>query len=163
MLINPMGSFIFQSPAELTFNLLNAMGMGALPDGTIIDIEAGNAIIQVSGKSVKATVRDNNIKYAGEGEIMFEPLTNIKLLTSFMGRVLDKFKEESGLEVISYFPEEIEDANNTEIKLTRLCIKWSNSDISYSNFYHNKCLSIIETIFNIADMNVDLTNLDVME
>lgn len=160
------GFFIYQSIPDLTYNLLNAMGMGTLPNGIIIDTDAGNAIIQVSGKSVKATINEFNINYAGEGEIVFEPLTNSKLLTVFLGRVLDKYKEETNgmMEAISYFSEEsTSDPSDTNPKKTRMGVKWSNGSVTYSNFYFNRCLAIIELIFIIAETPVNLMNFDTVE
>lgn len=160
MIIDNNGLFVYQTVPDLTYNLLNAMGMSTLPNGIIIDSDAGGAVIQVSGKTVKATINDYNINYAGEGEIVFEPLTNSKLLTSFLGRTLDKYKEETGMEVITYFPEEILVGENKQI---RMGIKWINGSITYSDFYYNRCLSIIELIFRIDETPVNLKNFDSIE
>lgn len=163
MLMDRTGLFVFQSIPDLTYNLLNAMGMSTLPNGIIVDSDAGGAIIQVSGKAVKATINDYKINYAGESEIALEPLTNSKLLTSFLGRVLDKYKEETEgqMEAITYFPEEtVSDPLDPNPKKVRMGIKWFNGSVTYSNFYYNRCLAIIELIFIIAEIPVNLMNFD---
>jgi hypothetical protein len=166
MFFNQNGFFVYQTVPELTYNLLNAMGMAVLPNGTVIDTDAGGAIVQVSGRSIKATINDYDIKYPGATEVALEPLTNSKLLTSLLGRVLDKFKEEhdGAIEAIAYFPEEtVPDIKDSNPKKVRMGVKWSNNTVTYSNFFYNRCLAIIELIFIIAEMNVDLNNFDIIE
>lgn len=157
------GVFVYNDVYQLTYDLLNAMGMAVRPNGIVIDTEAGNSIVQFSGKCIKATINPYDIKYATIDEIAFEPLTNSKLLVSFLGRVLDKYADEMNhtIEAISYFQDEIVDENKN--KKVRMCVKWTNNTITSSNYYYNKCLALIELIFIIGEINVNLNNFDILE
>lgn len=154
--------FYYNDVYQLTYDLLNAMGMYALPNGIVADSET-NSIVQFSGKSVKATINPYDIKYANMDEIAFEPLTNSKLLIALLGRELDKLAEynEHKFEAISYYQEEKPDENGN--RKIRMSVKWSDNSVTSSNYYYNKCLALIELIFVICDVDVNLSNFDVLE
>jgi len=161
MTIEPGGNFVYQNEPELMYNMLNAMGLSTTPDGTIIDTDIGGAVIQVSGKSVKATINGNDIKYAGDGEIVLEPLTNSRLLVTFFSRALDKYVEENEKPVISYFPEESVDQDGN--KINRFGIHWLDQSTYYTSFYYNRCLAVIEAIFFLGEIPVNLHNFDSLD
>ena len=91
MFINSNG-FSFENVEELNYNLLNAVGLSTLPNGNIVDREIGNAQIKFDGKNMKANIDPNNIHYAGEGEIMLDVLSNLKMSIVLLGHLLDKNK-----------------------------------------------------------------------
>ena len=161
MTIEPGGNFIFQDEAELMYNMLNAMGLSTTYDGTIIDPERGGAVIQASGKSIKATIDKNNIKYAGDGEIVLEPLTNSRLLVTFFSKALDNYVEENGREAVSYFPEEAVDTEGN--KINRFGIHWLDQTTYYTTYYYNRCLAVIEAIFFLGEVPVNLHNFDSLD
>lgn len=165
ILMSPIGPvFQYETVEELTYNFLNCMGLSVRPDGTVIDTElnaSGGAAIKLSGKSLKATTTPNNIHYAGEGEIMLEILTNYKMLNSLLGLFLDKEKMFDDRETLSFFPEDAED--NEGNRISRLTVRFSDNSQVSSDYYYNRCLTIIDVIFKLGEENVDMHNFDSIE
>lgn len=161
MTIEPGGKFVYQNEPELIYNMLNAMGLSTTPDGIIIDMDLGGAIVQASGKSIKATIDANRVKYAGDGEIVLEPLSNTKLLVTFFSKALDKYVEENEKPVVSYFPEET--VNTEGEKINRFGIHWLDQTTYYTDYYYNRCLAVIEAIFYLGEIPVNLHNFDSKE
>ena len=165
MFMSPTGPvFVYDNVEELTYNFLNSMGLSVKPDGTVIDTEmnsSGGTAIKISGKSLKASTDINNIRYAGEGEVMLELLTNYKILNDLLGYFLDKIRIFDGIEALSFFPEDGEDKDGNRIG--RLTVRFANNTQVSSDYYYNKCLSIIDIIFKLGEENVDIHNFDVLE
>ena len=156
--------FQYDNVEELTYNFLNCMGLSVRIDGTVIDTEMnpnGGTSIRLSGKSLKANTNPNNIHYAGEGEIMLEILTNYKVLNGLLGYYLDKIKLFDEIETLSFFPEDAEDQEGNRI--SRLTVRFANNTQVSSEFYYNRCLSLIDIIFKLGEQNVDIRNFDSLE
>lgn len=156
--------FIYDNVEELIYNFLNCMGLSVKPDGTVVDTELnvnGGTIIKLSGKSLKANTNPNNIHYAGEGEIMLEILSNYKTLNSLLGLFLDKRKMFDNIETLSFFPEDAEDKDGN--KISKLTIRFADNTQISSDYYYNKCLTIIDIIFKLGEENVDIHNFDSIE
>ena len=150
------GSFVFDNIEELNYNFLNAMGCAALPDGKVIDTELQKPV-QYGGMTLKANTNVYNIHYAGEGEIMLDVLNDIKGCSLLLGHLLDKLRVFDNRDILSHYMEDNEDADGN--RLIRQNIKFTDSEI-IGKYYHNKCLSIIDSIFQLADMDVNLNNFD---
>ena len=163
------GKFMYEDEYELTYNLLNALSMSVRPDGSIIDTEISGAgtntariigtPITFSGKILKANIDRNNIHYAGEGEVMLDVLTNNKMLDRLLGLFLDKLRVFDSKEVLSYFSNEIKDDN--DVKTFNVNVKFENGEEYNSAYYLNKCLPIIDLIFQMSEENVDLSNFNI--
>ena len=156
--------FIYDNVEELIYNFLNCMGLSVKLDGTVVDTELnvnGGTIIKLSGKSLKANTNPNNIHYAGEGEIMLEILSNYKTLNSLLGLFLDKRKMFDNIETLSFFPEDAEDKDGN--KISKLTIRFADNSQISSDYYYNKCLTIIDIIFKLGEENVDIHNFDSIE
>lgn len=153
---------IFDDVYDLTYNLLSEIGISVLPDGRMVDQDMG-CIINFGGSILKANIDPRYIKYAGQGESIFEPLTNIRQVTTLLGYHLDKKQKLEGMEFISYYPEEIEE-EITGIKFTNLSLKYGIgfNDVISSRFYFNKCLKYIDLIFAIEGDQADLHNFDII-
>lgn len=159
MFINSNG-FSFENIEELNYNLLNAVGLSTLPNGNIVDREIGNAQIKFDGKNMKANIDPNNIHYAGEGEIMLDVLSNLKMSIVLLGHLLDKNKYFDDKEIYSYYTEELE--VDCGLKKTQLVIMFIDKSTVASNFYYNKSLAYIDAIFKLEDsIEVDLSNFDI--
>ena len=165
MYMSPNGPiFVYDTVEELTYNFLNCMGLSVRPDGTVIDTELnieGGAIIKLAGKSLKANTNPINIHYAGEGEIMLEILTNYKTLNSLLGLFLDKRKMFDNIETLSFFPEDAEDKDGNRI--SALTIRFADNSQISSDYYYNRCLTIVDIIFKLGEENVDIHNFDSLE
>lgn len=155
------GKFVYDSPEELTYAMLNVMDLSTRPDGTIIDktINPLGTVIMDSDKILKANTDPNNIHYAGESDVLLDPLVNLHILNNLFGLFSDKIRVEGEKDIISMFTEEINDANMD--KMTRYGIKFDNGEQYYSEYYYSKCLGLIELIFVLGEENVSLRNFDV--
>ena len=66
---------IFEDIFELNYEVLNEMELELRPDGTIFDNNQ-NKVLSFNGMIIKASIRPDQIHYAGQGEIEFDILNN---------------------------------------------------------------------------------------
>lgn len=152
---------IFDDVYELTYNLLSCIGLEIKPDGSLYDSEL-NTVIHFNGKLLKANIYPDNLHYAGQGEVMFEPLSNIKQVTELLGYFIDKKQNIDKMEFMSYYTEEIEDPA-TEKKYTNLTIKYSSRKEDSTYYYHNPNIKFLDLMFTLGDVKVNLVNFDPIE
>ena len=164
MTINANQVMRFDDQFELVYELLSELEMEVKPDGSIID--ANNNILFFNGMKVIANVNPNNIHYAGQGEITFDILSNIRLSTVLFGNYLEK-KMAEGMPFVSYFPNEMiveaEGPNLPDKKYFNLTVKFDNTKELTSPYFRSKCLTFLWMIFTLEDSPVDLSNFDTEE
>ena len=156
--------FVYDNVEELTYNFLNCMGLSVRPDGSVIDTElniSGGAIIKIADKALKANTNPNNIHYAGEGETMLDIINNYKMLNSLLGLFLDKEKMFDNKEMLSFFPEDSVDKDGNRI--SRISVRFSDNTQVNSDYFYNRCLTIVDIIFKLGEENVDIHNFDSIE
>ena len=165
MQIDANGTLRFEDKYELVYELLSELEYEVKPDGSIYDPNSNN-IIFFNGLKVIASIDQKNIHYAGQGEISFDILENIRMSTVLFGKYLEK-KMAEGMPFISFYPEEKivegKHAKDPDIKLSNLTIKFDNVTEASTPFYCNKCLKFIYMIFYLEGNIVDLSNFDVWE
>lgn len=152
---------MFDDVYELTYNLLSAIGIEIRMDGSLYDPDI-DTVIYFDSKLMKANIYPNNLHYAGQGEIMFEPLINIKQCTELLGYFIEKKRNLDNMNFLSFYPEEMED-DITGWKYTALTIKFKSDHNISTTFYYNKCLKFIEMIFILGEQEVNLLNFDSTE
>lgn len=153
-----LGEMIFDDPYELVYELLNELEYTLRHDGTIFD-PFTNSILSFNGMIIKASINPNNIHYAGQGEIEFDILSNVRLVTTLFGHYLQK-KEAEGLKLVSTFTEERDSTVIEGAKFSRLTVRTDiNHDIS-SPYYHNKCLKFIWMMFAMEGTYVNFRNFE---
>jgi len=155
MKMTPEG-MLFDDVYELTYYVLEELGLQLLPDGKIFD-PIKNEILSFNGMIIKGSVNPNKINYAGQGEITLDLLNNVRLTTVLFGRFLQS-KMAEGMPFVSQYTEEYVD--DTEVKFNRLVVKHDTYNQTVSRYYHNKCLKFIDMIFLLDDDNVELRNFD---
>lgn len=155
------GKFVYDTVEELTYALLNVMDLSTRPDGTVVDksISPQGTVIMDSDKILKANIDPNNIHYAGESDVLLDPLVNLHLLNNLFGLFVDKIRVEGEKEMISMFTEDILDVNLD--RMSRYGIKFNNGEVYYSEYYYSRCLGLIELIFILGEENVSLRNFDI--
>lgn len=158
MRILPNGSMRFEDVFELTYELFNEMEFVVRPDGSVIDTTTNN-ILAFNGNIIKASISPNDIKYAGQGEIVLDLLGNIKIVTTLFGHYLER-KQREGMPFVSYFQDETE---SEDIKFSSLTVKFDTIHSVTSGFFHNRCLKFIHMIFILEEQYVDLSNFDLLE
>lgn len=155
------GKFMYNTIPELTYALLNEMELSTAPDGTIVDktINDNGTVIMISDKKLKANTDDRNIKYAGDGDIMLDPLSNLHILNTLLGLYLDKLRVFEGVEITSFFPEEAPGEDNQN--MCGYTLKYQDGVSVSSEFYYNRCLGLIELVFLISGDDVYVRNFDI--
>ena len=147
---------IFEDIFELNYEVLNEMELELRPDGTIFDNNQ-NKVLSFNGMIIKASIRPDQIHYAGQGEIEFDILNNVRLVTTLLGLSIQRHINE-GMPFLSYFPEERTEDDDS--KVSNLTVKFDNTREISTQFYHNKCLKFIEMIFLLEEDKVNLMNFD---
>ena len=161
---SPIGPiFQYDNIEELTYNFLICIGLSVMPNGVVIDTELSEypTTIKIGGKTIKANISPDNIHYAGEGEIMLDILSNYKMLNNLFGLFLDKKKLFDNIEVLSFFPEECTDNNGR--RMSKTTIKFITNNHISSEYYYNRCLSLIDLVFRLSEENVNIHNFDTIE
>lgn len=155
------GKFVYQTVEELTYAFLNTMELSTRQDGAIIDktINDNGTLVLVADKILKANTDPNNIHYAGEQEVMLDPLTNLHILNVLFGLFIDKIRVYENKDMVSLFTEEQDDINRN--RMCRYGIKFSNGEEYYSEYYYSRCLGLIELAFLISQENVSVRNFDI--
>ena len=155
------GKFLYDTVEELTYAFLNTMEMSTKQDGTVIDktIDPVGTVIMVSDKVLKANTDPRNIHYAGEQDILLDPLVNLHILNTLFGLFVDKLAVQEDKHMISMFTEEKPDANMD--KMTSYGIKFEDGTQYHSEYYYSRCLGLIELIFLISEENVYVRNFDI--
>ena len=156
MKITPDGKTLYDDVYELNYYLLTQLELELTPNGNIFDPKR-NEILSFNGLIIKGSVDSNNINYAGQGEIQFDVLDNVRLITVLFGRYIEQ-KQAEGMPFLSWFPDEIVD--DTELKFSNLTVKHDTYNSTVSDFYHNKCLKFIDMIFRLDGEIVELHNFD---
>ena len=156
MIPQPDGSIMYESVYEMTYELFNAIGLAIAEGGYVYDQDTRKPL-QFMGRKLKATVDPNVPCYAGQGEVMFDIINNIRLATMMFGYCIDKETASGEFASVAQY---IEDVPNT--KLTAESIKMVDGSVRSSGYYINKCLKYVDAIFLIYDCNVDLHNFDTM-
>ena len=157
MVFNNFGEIIFNDVFELTYELLNEMELSVESNGVAYDQTTATHLAD-NGNMIKFSTVPTDIKYAGQGEVAYDPLTSIKINTSLLGYYIDKRIKEEGMPFVSYFQEETVDEN--DIKKSALTIKYDSINSSTTHYYYNPNLKLIELIFVISGQRVDLSNFD---
>lgn len=166
MIIVGMGTNVYENVEELTYNLLTAVELSVLPTGEVVDFttmapnrfgQMAPTEIKFGGKTLKASIDHNDIHYAGENEIMLSPLESTKQVNDLMALLLNKMAA-AGDELLSFYMTEHEEEDG--IKTFAMNVKFADREVS-SKYYYNKCLAIIDCIFELAEYDVDLSNFNV--
>lgn len=149
---------VFDSIEELNYNLLNALEFSVLPNGMIISPLAKQPI-QFGGKVIIASIDQNNIHYAGEGEIVFDVIKNLKMVVTLFGLYLDKMRVLDDRDILSYYMDEQHDEN--QINHVNITVQFIDNSRISSNYYINKCLPYVDLMFKLAEEDVSITNFDI--
>lgn len=158
MILLDNGLMMFDDIYELTYNLLNAIGLVINPNGYLYDTDS-NTIVQFQGRNIKATIDPNIPCFAGQGEVVFDILNNVRLVTTMLGYVIDKETMLNGFSSLSHY---IDDEPTTY--RSALCIKMTDQTVKSTLYYTNKCLKYIHGIFLVYEDQfppICLNNFDV--
>ena len=163
-----MGTSVFDNVEELTYTFLNAIELSVLPTGEVVDFTTmapnhngmmAPTQIKYGGKIINATIDPEKIQYAGENEIMLDILNNTKQVNYLLGVLLDKMQA-SGDKLLSFYNQDIEDPI-TGAKRTSNIAKFTDREVQ-SQFFYNKCLSMVDLVLNLAEIDADLSNFDTL-
>lgn len=164
-------TIIFNTVEELTYAIINELGFMIGHDNLLYEQSTRN-IINIEGKNLKCTLdRINNPVFESEYNMVFDPISNLKLMTLIMEHYFKKEEEEGNFYVSTYSIEEIEKRGPSYIRATmnnRPTSPYNNCTTGASEYmigkaYYNKCLSICDIILRFGGFDPDLSNLDIRE
>lgn len=158
MTLSPIGEMIFDDEFELVYEVLNELEIELRPDGSIYD-PARNTILSMNGLIIKASTNPMQMHYAGQGEMPFDILNNVKLISTLFYHYM-QLKEAEGMPLISTYVSELESLRVEKFKTTNLTVKFGVGNECSSPFFHNKCLKFIWMIFGLDQTPVNLQNFD---
>lgn len=159
MILTPNGAFVYNDIYELMYELMNIIGLSIDNSGYIYDQDT-SIRIEFQGRMIKCSIDPNNPCYAGQGEVMFDILGNVRLVTTLFGYCIDK--ETAMNPEFSSVSQFIED-EPSGLKMTSMSIKMADGSTRTTDFYYNKCLKFVHAIFLIYETLVDLHNFDTPE
>ena len=139
--------------AEVGKAILDEIGIAIAPDNTLYDQDS-LAPVQFQGKNIKYSSTDPSQIYLGEGDVLFDPMHNLRMITTMLGSYVDK-EEQNGKEVLSMYDDYIKDS-----KTTSHSIKFADGQTVSSKYYRNRCLAICDNILEMANANCDLSQFD---
>ena len=154
---NNCGNRYFDDPYEMTYNLLNAIGLSIDGNGYVYDQDTRIHLLY-QGKKIKASIDPNNPAYAGEGEITMDLIHDMKLANMILLYFIDKESNLGDLSIVSQFIEEVPNG-----KLTALGIKKTDGSSIITEYYTNKALKYIEAVFLLDGEKIYLHNFDSLE
>ena len=157
MHFSPNQKMMFDNISEMYYHLFMEMGLGINSADRLYDQDT-MVELQFKEKYIKASTTGQPL-YAGRNDIVFEPARNYQLMVALVGYYIDKEIKTSG-DTIGYIAQYVEDDANRERQ--RVVIKTVAKGDIVSQFYLNVYLAYIECIFALADMTVDLSNLDIV-
>jgi hypothetical protein len=64
-------------------------------------------------------------------------------------------------EMLSFFPEDSVDKDGNRI--SRICVRFSDNTQVNSDYFYNRCLTIVDIIFKLGEESVDIHNFDSLE
>lgn len=149
----------FEDVYELNYHILNAIGLTVDDQGYVFDQDTKTQIL-VSGKRLKASIDPAMTHYAGDGEVMLDPLRNLHQMTVLLGYHIDKKVSNGEITFLSQF---IEEPKDREDPRTALTIKYDSCFSVTSGLFTNRCLKFVQMIFIVEKISVDLTNFDDIE
>ena len=148
---------------EITKKLLIAIGMELQPNTNVLVDQDTKSPISFDGKIIKANNDVNKSLYVSEYDVKLDPLDPkcTKIIERLFGKFLDDNSSEDMQnipEVLTYFFDKDDDNH-----LYRLEIKFSNGDKWIGNWFKNKILCYLESIFLINGTfdDIDLTIYDI--
>lgn len=136
--------------------ILDEIGIAIGADNALYDQDS-LVPVQFQGKNIKYSAKDPSQIYLGEGDVLFDPIHNLRMITTMLGSYVDK-EEENGREVLSMY-----DDYNRENKTTSHSIKFADGKTVTSKHYKNRCLAICDNILEMANANYDLDKFDDQE
>ncbi|MCM1215950.1 MAG: hypothetical protein NC548_15695 [Lachnospiraceae bacterium] len=155
MKILPDGSTMFDDIYDLTYNLLNSIGISIDNTCYLYDQDTSTHI-DFQGRHLKCSVNPNIPCFAGQGEVVFD-LMNVRQMATMLGYAITKEEAQNPqFKVVSHYISEFPN----DKKCTAINLKMMNGDLKSTNFYYNKCLKFIAAIFLVYDEVVNLSNFD---
>lgn len=146
----------FNTIEELTYALLNEIGLSLTPDGIIYDQDTKNAIT-CANKQIKASINPTKPVYQSEFTVVFDPL-NFKIMNYFLSYYFNK-EENLGEFKINAFGFLDNGLKGQDCK-TNIRVKFAGGGVLESKYYNNKALKICDIILRLGGYDPDLYNFD---
>ena len=150
---------MYNTKEDLIFALLNEIGLSIDNNNTLIDQDNNGERIYFGGKLIKCSLDPNRPVYNSEIAIVFDPVDDIRLMTTILAYYLEKERVLGESYPIAY------GFNNKDKQgPSTISVKIQTHDRGIievtSNLYYNKCLVISDVILRMGGQYSDLSNFD---
>lgn len=140
---------------DLVFALLNEIGLGISPDGTVYDQDTGIEIM-FNNKHIKASIDPNNPAIPSDVYIIFDPIWDAKFMSVMLGYYLSK-EEAYGNIQSAVVSEDIENipAYNKDLDIktrrSRVYVALTGNQKISSLYYYQRGLKYSDLILRMGN------------
>ena len=148
---------MYNTKEDLIYALINEIGLSINNNNSLFDQDNGQ-LIYFGGREIKCSIDPRNPVYNSEISTIFDPLDDIKLMTTILAYYLEKERVMGDIYPITYSfnDRDKQGPSNMSVKIqTR-----NGMEEVTSNFYYNKCLKISDIILRMGGQFCDLSNFD---
>lgn len=150
---------MYNTKEDLIFALLNEIGLSIDNDNNLIDQDNNGQRIYFGGKLIKCSIDPNKPVYNSEVSTVFDPVDNMKLMTTILAYYLEKERV-----LGEYYPITYSFNDRDKLGPSSISVKIQTGDNNIievtSNLYYNKCLKISDVILRMGGQYCDLSNFD---
>lgn len=151
---------MYNTKEDLIFALINEIGLSINSNNVLYDQDTHN-IIYFGGKEIKCSIDPDKPVYKSEVAVVFDPIDDIKLMTTILGYYLEKERVLGETYPITYLTSQ---NKGKGLQPSNITVRLQTPDQGIiqvsSNFYYNKCLKIADIILRMGGQYCDLSNFD---
>ena len=149
---------MYNTKEDMIFALINEIGLSINNNGSLFDQDTGQ-IIYFGGKEIKCSIDPTIPVYKSDMSVIFDPLNDMKLMTTILGYYLEKERSMGDYYPITY---SFNDRDKRGPSNMSVQIQTPDRGIVevVSGFYYNRCLKISDIILRMGGQESNLSNFD---
>ena len=149
---------MYNTKEDLIYALINEIGLSINTNNSLFDQDTGQ-VIYFGGKEIKCSINPNVTVYPSDVSVVFDPINDIRLMTTILGYYFEKERVMG-----DYYPITYSFNDRDKRKPSNIMVKLQTKDKGIieinSNYYYNKCLKISDIILRMGEQYCDLSNFD---
>ena len=149
---------MYNTKEDLIFALINEIGLSINSNNSLFDQDTGQ-VIYFGGKEIKCSIDPNISVYPSDIAVVFDPINDMKLMTTILGYYFEKERVMGECYPITY---SFNDRDKK--KPSSIMVKLQTPDRGIielnSDSYSNKCLKLSDIILRMGGQFCDLSNFD---
>ena len=149
---------MYNTKEDLIFALINEIGLSINGNNSLFDQDTGQ-VIYFGGKEIKCSINPNIPVYPSDIAVVFDPINDMKLMTTILGYYFEKERVMG-----EYYPITYSFNDRDKKKPSSIMVKLQTNDRGIieinSGAYNNKCLKLSDIILRMGGQDCDLSNFD---